>query len=206
MKNILLDKNGHCKIIESSNTRDLKKAREDYEKRDIKIPLSSAEYTAPEIYFDKFDYTIDFWSLGVLAFKMLTGNYPFQTRMNILNETLNLESITSSEEAKDFVNDLLNKNPDQRLGSINNSQNIKNHSFFSDIDWNLLENGGLEPPFKPIEVIIIIFCPIYLSTFQLLGRKHSRLKSRIETIIFYKYFYLKEFNSATKKKNKCQYY
>jgi protein-serine/threonine kinase len=54
-----------------------------------------------------------------------------------------------SKDACDFVNKLLNKIADERLGSRKNSENIKEHSFFSKINWTQLENGGLESPFKP---------------------------------------------------------
>ena len=63
--------------------------------------------------------------------------------------------INISENGCDFVKKLLNKNPLERLGSRTNAQNIKNHSFFADIDWIQLEKVELKPPLKPDVVIFI---------------------------------------------------
>lgn len=41
-----------------------------------------------------------------------------------------------SEEAVDLLARLLNKNPEQRLGSKYGAEEIKQHPFFADIDWN----------------------------------------------------------------------
>jgi len=51
-----------------------------------------------------------------------------------------------SEISCDFVSRLLNKNLNERLGNKKNNEYIKNEPFFSIIDWNILENGQLEPP------------------------------------------------------------
>jgi hypothetical protein len=50
--------------------------------------------------------------------------------------------------AKSLINGLLEKTPDKRLGGKKTTP-IRSHPFFSEIDWNLLEKGAVEPPFKP---------------------------------------------------------
>jgi hypothetical protein len=51
---------------------------------------------------------------------------------------------------------LLEKDCEIRLGSIQSMEDdIRYHSFFNPIDWELLEKRGLHPPFKP-EVVSII--------------------------------------------------
>lgn len=45
-----------------------------------------------------------------------------------------------SEEFKDFINLLLKKNPEERLGTKNGIDDIKNHPWFTEFDWNALEN------------------------------------------------------------------
>ena len=45
---------------------------------------------------------------------------------------------------------LLTKNPLQRLGNgIDGEKNIRNHVFFSSIDWSLLESKRIKPPYQP---------------------------------------------------------
>jgi len=120
-----------------------------------------------------YNHSVDYWSLGINAFSLFVGNYPFSSHENegvgltieksIVNDPLpdlnktrkkehpQLKEI--SEAGCDFVRKLLNKNPDERLGSITNPENIKKHDFFRKINWIQLENGKLEPPIKPNVII-----------------------------------------------------
>ncbi|ORZ19912.1 kinase-like domain-containing protein [Absidia repens] len=54
-----------------------------------------------------------------------------------------------SDDAKSLLHGLLTKDPERRLGN-NGSADIKNHPFFSKhIDWDLLIQKKVQPPFKP---------------------------------------------------------
>ena len=54
------------------------------------------------------------------------------------------------DEAKDLLKKLLEPNPSKRLGNGPEGANeIKNHIFFKEIDWNKLYKRELEPPFVP---------------------------------------------------------
>ena len=50
--------------------------------------------------------------------------------------------------AADFINRLLQRNPNKRLGYQNISE-IKEHPWMKDIDWELLNNKELKAPFLP---------------------------------------------------------
>ncbi len=55
-----------------------------------------------------------------------------------------------SAEAQDLITKLLDVNTQTRLGSGENGVNdIKSHPFFSDIQWDLLEQKHVEPPIHP---------------------------------------------------------
>lgn len=46
----------------------------------------------------------------------------------------------------------MTKNPNKRLGCVasqNGEDAIKQHPFFKEIDWVLLEQRKIKPPFKP---------------------------------------------------------
>jgi serum/glucocorticoid-regulated kinase 2 len=60
-----------------------------------------------------------------------------------------------SDNAKDLLSKLLEKNPSKRLGS-EGAAPIKAHPFFSDVDWKKLERKLVEPPFKPEVVSLFI--------------------------------------------------
>lgn len=54
-----------------------------------------------------------------------------------------------SEDGKQFVKALLNRNPKHRLGSQRGAEELKEHPFFTSIDWELLAARQIPPPFKP---------------------------------------------------------
>lgn len=76
---------------------------------------------------------------------MIYGSPPFYNRdhekmfHDILNRELFFDNskVQASEEAKSIIYNLLKKDPEQRLGS-KNEDDIKNHPWFKDVDWERL--------------------------------------------------------------------
>ena len=55
-----------------------------------------------------------------------------------------------SDELKDLITRLLDKNPATRLGSVNDADDIVNHPWFaSGIDFEQLLTKKMKAPFKP---------------------------------------------------------
>lgn len=112
------------------------------------------EYLAPEILKGQgHGKAVDWWSLGVLLYEMLVGIPPFYSEN--INEMYDLilkaplsfnDSI--SADAQDLLRGLLERDESKRLGSAS-FDDIKNHSFFKNIDWDALYNRKLTPPFVP---------------------------------------------------------
>jgi hypothetical protein len=53
------------------------------------------------------------------------------------------------DDGKQLVKGLLNRNPKHRLGAQRGAQELKEHAFFSCIDWDALAARQVNPPFKP---------------------------------------------------------
>ncbi|WVO16577.1 hypothetical protein L204_104256 [Cryptococcus depauperatus] len=113
------------------------------------------EYLAPEL-LSGHGYTkcVDWWTLGVLLYEMLTGLPPFydentnEMYRKILTEPLRFPDSVRSE-ARSLLTTLLNRDPQHRLG-VNGAQEIKNHPFFAKhINFAKLWNKQIQPPFKP---------------------------------------------------------
>ncbi|VDN07926.1 unnamed protein product [Thelazia callipaeda] len=156
LENILLDENGHIKLTDFGLSKELT----DNELHRANSYCGTIEYMAPEVVeptSDGYDETVDWWSLGVIAFELLTGCSPFtvdghaNTSKDIARRILtrsvpfprNLDKC-----AVNFISLLLEKSPRRRLGR-NGVNEIKCHPFLDDIDWNKCERRELEPPIVP---------------------------------------------------------
>lgn len=96
--------------------------------------------------------------MGVLFYEMLTGGTPFyrsgMQQMDlfraIVKGSFDLASDECSEPCSDIIHGLLTRNPNQRLGSLAGAEDdILNHEWFADIDFDKLRGYEIEPPYKP---------------------------------------------------------
>ncbi|KAJ8387651.1 hypothetical protein AAFF_G00152010 [Aldrovandia affinis] len=113
------------------------------------------EYLAPEVLRKQpYDSTVDWWCLGSVLYEMLYGLPPFYSRDtqemydNILHKALTMRP-GASGAAWALLQGLLVKDRSERLGAIEDFNEIKRHSFFSSINWNDLEQKKIPPPFNP---------------------------------------------------------
>ncbi|KAM4029006.1 serine/threonine-protein kinase Sgk3 isoform 2-T3 [Anomaloglossus baeobatrachus] len=117
--------------------------------------INGGEYLAPEVIKKQpYDNTVDWWCLGSVLFEMLHGLPPFYHRdtavmyENILHKSLVTRpdiSITASS----ILEELLEKDPKQRLGSKDDFNEIKKHPFFSTINWTEMVEKKISPPYHP---------------------------------------------------------
>jgi len=103
---------------------DLEVSRVIQENEEIREIIGTPDYVAPEILaYEPISLAADIWSLGVLAYVLLTGFSPFggdtdqETLRNITTANLDFpgelfEGV--SDEAKDFIADCLLRNPKKR--------------------------------------------------------------------------------------------
>mmetsp|Transcript_20477 Transcript_20477/g.56774 ORF Transcript_20477/g.56774 Transcript_20477/m.56774 type:complete len:721 (-) Transcript_20477:358-2520(-) len=117
--------------------------------------VGTEEYLAPEVINGTgHGAAVDWWALGILTYELLFGTTPFrgqrrdETFENVLRVPLNIpQKPTTSPECRDFITQLLVKNPEKRLGGKNGAEDIKAHPWFKDIEWAMLRNE--QPPFVP---------------------------------------------------------
>ncbi|KAF8931418.1 AGC protein kinase Gad8 [Dissophora ornata] len=148
-ENILLDYTGHialcdfglCKLgmteTETTNTF-----------------CGTPEYLAPELLLGQgYTKTVDWWTLGVLLYEMLTGLPPFydenihEMYRKILQDELRFPDEVAPD-ARALLSALLTRDSNQRLGNSGSSA-IKQHPFFKPISFPLLMAKKIQPPFKP---------------------------------------------------------
>jgi len=152
-ENCLLDAEGHLLLTDFG----LSKVSVDDDARCNSF-LGTVDYMAPEIVAGKeYSFAVDWWSLGALAFDLLTGKPPFGGNNNakieqaIVHKKLAMPYFLGPN-AKDLLTRLLRKEPHKRLG-YNMPKDLtimKTHQFFKTIDWKRLARREVEPPIRPL--------------------------------------------------------
>ena len=154
-RNIFINKDGYLKLIPFHKINILPLKKDYSEKISQKY---KNEYTPPEIFLNlDIDKKIcDWWNLGILIFEMIYGITPFYSEIdtelkNIIcnNELKFPNKPLISESCKDLITKLLNKNYEERLGYNNDFDDIRNHEFFKDINFNELSEKKIESFYKP---------------------------------------------------------
>ncbi|KAH9963166.1 Pkinase-domain-containing protein [Russula dissimulans] len=117
--------------------------------------VGTEEYIAPEVIRNSgHTSAVDWWTLGILIYEMIYATTPFKGRER--NDTFNniiglsvhfKESPKLTPTGKDIVSRLLDKEENTRLGSKTGASEVKQHKWFSKINWGLLRNT--EPPIIP---------------------------------------------------------
>lgn len=145
---IMLDGTGHIVL---SNFGVFTKAR------GSGIFIQDTAYTAPEMVLDEQapHRTTEYWALGIITFETLCGWKPFQAdNIQEVDEAISfakeyLPRDALSPEWSDFVEGLLTKNPEQRLGANRGLKELMDNPWFSDTDWDALAQRDVAPPFRP---------------------------------------------------------
>lgn len=121
--------------------------------------IGTAQYMAPEVIKgEDYDFSVDWWSLGCVAFDMLTGGPPFtgQTNERIMDKVVHSKKHLKFPfylllDAKDFLRKLLQSNPEKRMDIDGNFESVKKHRFFRNLNWDEVEQPyGVLPPILPI--------------------------------------------------------
>ena len=154
-ENVLITETGYAKLADFGLAKFLQQNQE------TKSFCGTAEYLAPEILDQTgHSFSVDWWTLGVLIYEMITGRPPFMHQNHhklgqlirqgqIIFPHPVRHGIPMSGDVKDIITKLLSRDPKQRLGSKRDADDLVNHPWFSDIDWEALMSGTLESPFKP---------------------------------------------------------
>ena len=160
-ENILIDEDGYIKLCDFGSSVSIRGTEKETSF------AGSPEYASPEmITYSGHTFMCDWWSFGILIYELLYGNTPFfnmdKTRMfDLINngsisypKFIQIEgedkprNYKVSDEAKNLISKLLEKDPGTRMGR-NGIKEVKKHPFFSGISFDDLKKKKIKAPFKP---------------------------------------------------------
>lgn len=162
LDNVLLDSDGHIKLTDYGMCKESLWPGEM-----TNTFCGTPNYIAPEMLRgEDYDFSVDWWALGVLMFEMLAGRSPFDVVGQADNPDQNTEDYlfqiilektiriprSLSVKAASILKGFLNKMPKERLGCHPQTgfSDIQSHPFFRTIDWDALGAKQITPPYKPL--------------------------------------------------------
>ncbi|KAL3098375.1 hypothetical protein niasHT_022739 [Heterodera trifolii] len=176
LENILLDDQGHVKLTDFGLSKAFEQYNQQQQQQQqqeqdnatgdtaaaqlTKSYCGTIEYMPPEIVRrqpEGYGQCADWWSFGVIAFELLTGCSPFTVDGN-QNSTEDIARRILTKKvpypkwmdrtARDFIGQLLNRDPKLRLGARGAAE-VKKHQFFDGTDWEAVERRQTPGPIKP---------------------------------------------------------
>ncbi|CDO69253.1 hypothetical protein BN946_scf185042.g155 [Trametes cinnabarina] len=150
-ENLLLDDAFRIKITDFGTGKILDSGGEP-----TKTFVGTAQYVSPELLeHNESSKSSDFWALGCIIYQMIAGRFVFRG----LSDWQKIKQLEYSfpegfdDQAQDLIRKLLVRDPDQRLGagppgSPWDMDALRNHPFFSGINWRTLWTDPA-PPLEP---------------------------------------------------------
>jgi cGMP-dependent protein kinase len=144
-ENVVIDSEGYPKLIDFGTAKIIKE-------RTYTV-LGTPHYMAPEVMLGRgYSFSVDYWSLGVMIYEMLTGSLPFgkdktdpyEVYREVAQGQLKLPGFIS-REVTSLLQQLLSQDFTKRLSS----SQLLTHPWFQRLDTDALLSRQLRPPLLP---------------------------------------------------------
>jgi len=149
-ENIVLDGEGHALLTDFGLSKDLGP-----DNQEAKTFCGTPEYLAPEIVKNKgHSKPVDWWALGILLYELTVGIPPFYSQnVNEMYKMICESPLrfppSLSQPIRQVITGLLKREPQRRLGSATDVEEIKECAFFRVLDFDLLYRKEIDPPYRP---------------------------------------------------------
>ena len=151
-ENLVFDSNGYLRITDFGIAKH-------YVINNKKDTSGTVGYLAPEVLCNvNHNFSIDYYAVGIITYELMYGHRPYlgknkhEVKQLILTKQAKIEyddlPYGFSNYIADFINGLIQRKPKYRLGK-NNINEVINHSWFNDFDWENCSNKKLKAPYLP---------------------------------------------------------
>jgi serine/threonine protein kinase len=153
-ENLVFDNNGYLRITDFGIAKK-------YVINNKKDTSGTVGYLAPEILCNQnHTYSIDYYAIGIIAYELAYGHRPYigktkhEVKQLILTQQaqVDYDELPNGyhDEAADFINQLIQRKPKNRLGRDGISELI-NHPWLQGFDWEGLKQKNLRAYYIPKE-------------------------------------------------------
>ena len=153
-ENLVLDAFGYLHLTDFGAAKEIKENQECE-----KDPVGTTGYMAPEVMLGRnYSFASDYFAIGVLTYELMFGKRPYKgkSRKGVVEQIFYNEIRIIPDQlpqkwdpsAADFINRLLKRKPKERLG-FNDIEEIKNHPWLRDVNWDKIYNKEVRCPYKP---------------------------------------------------------
>jgi cGMP-dependent protein kinase len=117
------------------------------------------DYFSPELIASTgHTHAVDWWTLGILIFELMSGNPPFEapSPMQIYGKVMKgIGKVKFPSKCQgavgDLIRDLLKKDPAERLPmKAGGTKLLRQHPWYADFDWDRCFSLRMDPPYKPV--------------------------------------------------------
>lgn len=155
-ENILIDKRGYAKLADFGMSMVLEEGSRTF------TFCGTPGYLAPEIIQGHgYDKAVDWWSLGVFIFVLLTAALPFDYP-HCFDPMDSIKRIQDpgyrvvypeymSDDAIDLISKLLQRKPDDRMKFV---AMLRKHPWFIGLDWGALVSKQIVPPKVRVKMVV----------------------------------------------------
>ena len=138
-ENLIFDDKGYLHIC------DFGISIKENEKKENMKKIGTKEYFAPE---GNVTYLSDIYSIGIILYEIIFFEF-YDKNCNISEINNKLINKNFSKNLIDFIDQLLEKDINKRLGCKNGIFDLINHPFFKDFNFNKLKNETMLSPIFP---------------------------------------------------------
>ena len=209
-ENLILDSKGYIRITDFGIS---KENEEDNSNETSGTP----GYMAPEVLFiQNHSFISDFFALGIIGFELCFGYRPYigRSRKEIKDVILCKQAKINfcdlpcnySKDFASFINGLIIRKPNLRLGFKNGFVDLFNHPWLKNVNWNLIKEKKIKAPFIP-DLNVENYDKEYCEMSEKIGndtleRYYEYMNNDYFNYIFKDYFYYNYDNKEICKNNK----